>query len=112
MIAGTGAQDAVPEALRLFAVMGPLKPRLRGFERRGARRWDVVLDKGQRIMLPTDNPVQALERVIFMDQVKDLMDYDLAVVDLRIPDRATLRLSKVAANTYWQTKKAETGGTP
>lgn len=112
VIAGENAQDSVAEALRLYAVMGPLQPRLRGFERRGARRWDVVLDKGQRIMLPTENPVRALERVIFMDQVKSLLAHDLAVVDLRLPNRATLRLNEAAAETYWQTIKTKTGGTP
>ncbi len=112
VVAGEAAQEATPEALTLFNVMGPLAPRLRGFERRGGRRWDVVLDKGQRIMLPEDNPVQALERVISMDQVKDLLGYDLAVVDLRLPERATLRLNDVAAETYWETIKAKTGGAP
>ena len=35
-------------------------PRVRGLERMGERRWDVVLDHGQRIMLPQDRPVPAL----------------------------------------------------
>ena len=112
VVAGEAVVEAVPEALELFSVMGPLVPRLRGFERRGARRWDVVLDKGQRIMLPTDKPVQALQRVISMDQVKDLLDFDLAVVDLRLQDRATLRLNEAAAQSYWETIKTNTGGTP
>lgn len=112
VVAGEGAQEAVSEALELFAVMGPLLPRLRGFERRGARRWDVVLDRGQRIMLPPEEAAQALRRVIAMDQAKDLLNYDLAVVDLRLRDRATLRLNEVGAGTYRQTIKTKAGGTP
>ncbi|MCL4147977.1 UNVERIFIED_CONTAM: hypothetical protein GTU68_057338, partial [Idotea baltica] len=80
VIAGGGAEDHVDEALYLIAASGPLAKRFRGLERIGERRWDVVLDRKQRILLPTDNPVQALERVIAMDGAMDLLERDLAVV--------------------------------
>ena len=43
-----------------------IRDRLRGFERIGARRWDVVLDRGQRIMLPEQGAERMLEQVIAM----------------------------------------------
>ncbi len=69
LIAGEGADEHVTEALDLVRAAGPLGARLRGLVRIGERRWDVVLDRDQRILLPEDAPVQALERVIALDQV-------------------------------------------
>ncbi|MFY0623627.1 MAG: cell division protein FtsQ/DivIB [Pelagimonas sp.] len=112
VIAGEGAHDAVAEALDLFAVTGPLRGRLRGFERMGARRWDVVLDRGQRILLPETGAVQALERTIAMDQAINikLMSRDIVAVDLRLPHRPVLRMSDQAAQQMRQIKAFEAGG--
>jgi len=52
LVAGEGAERAVPQALQLLRAAGPLGTRLRGLVRVGERRWDVVLDRGQRILLP------------------------------------------------------------
>ncbi|MGH1415975.1 MAG: cell division protein FtsQ/DivIB [Pelagimonas sp.] len=101
VIAGDGAHDAVPEALALYKVTGPLRSRLRGFERMGARRWDVVLDQGQRILLPEANPVRALERTIAMDQAIQMLARDLVVVDLRLPRRPTIRMGQDATQAMW-----------
>ena len=58
----------------------------------GARRWDVVLDNNQRLMLPEQQPVETLERIIALDQAENLLSRDLTVVDFRLVDRPTLRL--------------------
>ncbi|WP_295074167.1 cell division protein FtsQ/DivIB [Tabrizicola sp.] len=93
LIAGKGADAATPEALDLITAAGPLTPRLRGLVRMGERRWDVVLDRDQRILLPEQNPVQALERLLALDHAQDLMNRDILTVDLRSDHRPTLRLT-------------------
>lgn len=93
LIAGDGADAATPEALDLIAAAGPLTPRIRGLIRMGDRRWDVVLDRNQRILLPEQNPVQALERLLALDHAQDLMNRDILTVDLRSDHRPTLRLT-------------------
>lgn len=93
LIAGDGADAATPEALQLIAAAGPLTPRLRGLVRMGDRRWDLVLDRNQRILLPEKNPVQALERLLALDHAQDLMNRDVLAVDLRSDHRPTLRLT-------------------
>jgi cell division protein FtsQ len=93
LIAGEGADLATPEALDLIAAAGPLTPRLRGLVRMGGRRWDLVLDRDQRVLLPEDNPVQALERLLALDHAQDLMNRDILTVDLRSDHRPILRLS-------------------
>lgn len=93
LVAGAGADGAMPEALALFAAAGPLAPRVRGLVRVGERRWDLVLDREQRVLLPETNPVQALERLLALDQAQDVMNRDILTVDLRSDHRPTLRLT-------------------
>ncbi|MBS9716873.1 cell division protein FtsQ/DivIB [Pseudohalocynthiibacter aestuariivivens] len=96
LLTGEGAELAVPEALDLFAAAEPLASRVRGLVRMGERRWDVALDRNQRILLPEENPVEAIERVIALDHVQDLMARDLVVIDMRNQNRPTVRLAETA----------------
>lgn len=96
VIAGEGADGKVDEALQLFAAAGPLEPRMRGLVRIGDRRWDVVLDRDQRILLPEDDPVSALQRVAALDSAQDLMARDLTIMDMRNSARPTVRLAAPA----------------
>ncbi|MDO5643597.1 MAG: cell division protein FtsQ/DivIB [Paracoccus sp. (in: a-proteobacteria)] len=98
LIAGEGADKASAEAMRIFAAAGPLLPRLRGLQRVGERRWDVVLDRGQRILLPAEGGVTALERLIALDQAEDLLGRDVTIVDLRDGTRPTARIGIEAQN--------------
>lgn len=107
LIAGEGAQDHIAEALALFRNAKPVADRLRGLVRMGDRRWDVVLDRDQRILLPTDNPVAALDRVIVLHQARDMLDRDVAVVDMRNGDRPTLRMNKEAAGAFRRVRHTE-----
>ena len=99
LIAGDGADLAVPEALALIDAAGPILPRVRGLVRRGERRWDLVLDHGQRIMLPAKGAVIAMEAVIALDRAQDMLGRDIAAVDLRNPSRPVMRLGIDARNT-------------
>ncbi|QBX36184.1 cell division protein FtsQ [Paracoccus liaowanqingii] len=99
MISGEGAELATVEALALFDAAGPILPRVRGLVRRGERRWDLVLDHGQRILLPETGAVIALEAAIAMDRAEDMLGRDIVTVDLRDPQRPVLRLGVDARNT-------------
>lgn len=96
VIAGEGADAAVPEALRLVLAAGPLGPRVRGLVRMGERRWDLVLDRDQRILLPEAGPEAALERLIALDAAQGVLGRDILAVDLRLPERPALRLAPFA----------------
>ncbi len=109
LIAGEGAERHVEEALKLLASSGPLKPRLRGLVRVGERRWDVVLDRDQVIMLPETNPLGALAQVIAINQAKDLLERDVSHVDMRRPNRPTLRLSDAALSEMERLRAVELG---
>ncbi|MEQ6203588.1 cell division protein FtsQ/DivIB [Sulfitobacter sp. HNIBRBA2951] len=97
LIAGEGADAHVPQALELIEAASPLGKRLRGLVRVGARRWDVVLDREQRIMLPAKDALRALERVIALDQAQDILSRDIARVDMRLEGRPTVQMTNEAA---------------
>lgn len=96
LITGDGARETLAEGLALYGVAGPVLPRMRAVVRMGERRWDVVLDRGQRVLLPTEDPIAAFERVIALDQAKDLLERDVSVVDMRNAHRPTIRLNEPA----------------
>ncbi|EYD71233.1 cell division protein FtsQ/DivIB [Limimaricola hongkongensis] len=96
LIAGDGAREKIDEALALFAAAAPVADRVRGLVRMGERRWDLVLDRDQRILLPAANPVPALERVMALDGAEDMLARDIAAVDIRNEDRPTIRLTEQA----------------
>jgi cell division protein FtsQ len=110
LIAGDGADKAVQQALALYDAARPLGDRLRGFVRIGERRWDVVLDRDQRILLPSDRPVRALERVIALNQAQDMMDRDVAIIDMRLADRPTLRMTAEATQNWWRIRDINQNG--
>jgi cell division protein FtsQ len=96
LIAGEGADEAVPEALHLLATAAPIRARLRGLVRMGERRWDLLLDRNQRILLPAAAADLALERLLAFDAAQGLLKRDITAVDLRLPARPALRLAPYA----------------
>jgi cell division protein FtsQ len=105
LIVGEGAARHVPEALRLHQTAAVLGERLMGIVRMGDRRWDVVLDRQQRILLPEADPLQALERVIALDKAEDVLSRDVARVDMRLTHRPTVQMSKDATEAWWNIKQ-------
>ncbi len=112
LVVGEGAQDAVTEAMMLFAAARPLAAKLRGLVRVGGRRWDVVLNGDQRILLPERAPVSALNQVLALDQAQDLLARDLTIVDMRNPLRPTLRMAENATDELRRIKALDLGEPP
>ena len=105
LLVGDAANTRVAEALELFRTATPLNTRLRGLVRMGARRWDVVLDRDQRIMLPETQPVQALERVIALENAQEVLSRDVARVDMRLAQRPTVQMNKEDTQEWWRIRQ-------
>ena len=93
VVIGVGAPEAIAEALALFRTVPDLRPRLRAFVRVGERRWNVALDRGLTILLPEEGAEPALARVMALHYGEELLDRDLAVIDMRLGARPTLRMT-------------------
>jgi cell division protein FtsQ len=61
------------------------------------RRWSLHLKGGIEVLLPENDPEQALQTLARLDRAKKLLARDIIMVDLRLPDRVTVRLSDAAA---------------
>jgi cell division protein FtsQ len=109
LIAGTGADGHVPEALALLGEARAVAERVRGLVRVGERRWDLVLDRDQVVKLPEAEPVAALGRVMALDAADDLLERDLTVVDMRDARRPMLRLTPHAVAELERLRAATTG---
>lgn len=109
LLAGEGAEKHVPEALALLAAAEPVRGRVRGLVRIGNRRWDVVLDREQRILLPDHNPIPAFEQVMALVQTRDLLERDITVVDMRNQNRPTLRMGRPAIAEMRRIRAAHPG---
>lgn len=116
-VSGRGADAAIAEVAPLLAAAGPLAPRILGFKRRGERRWDMVLDRSQVVLLPAGQPgdapgaaaVAALEHLLARDAAQDLFARDITVFDMRLAERPTLRLSEAAARELRRIRALEAG---
>ncbi|UOA27710.1 cell division protein FtsQ/DivIB [Pseudosulfitobacter sp. DSM 107133] len=110
LVAGDGADKAVAEALTLVEAAAPLGSRLRGVVRVGLRRWDLVLDRNQRVLLPEEGAVSALERVIALENAQDLLTRDVARVDMRLAQRPTVKMNEAATQEWWRIRQIEMNG--
>nr|WP_040650777.1 cell division protein FtsQ/DivIB [Roseovarius sp. 217] len=101
VVAGEGAPEQVAEALDVLHAAAPMGLELRGLVRMGERRWDLVLSDGKRVLLPESGAVRALERVMVLHGAQDMLERDLAAVDMRIAARPTIRLNEAAMEDWW-----------
>jgi cell division protein FtsQ len=77
------------------------------------RRWNLRLTTGIDVRLPEADVEQALDRLVALDREKKLLSRDIVAVDLRLPDRVTVRLSDAAAQARedaLKEKKKKKGG--
>jgi cell division protein FtsQ len=97
LVVGAGAA----ERAKMFLALIERYPALRDFVRAavlvGERRWNLRLKNGIDVRLPETGLERALERLAALDREKNLITRDIAVIDLRLADRVTVRLSDRAA---------------
>jgi len=91
LLAGEGAPEQVAGLFLLLQDVKPIADRLRSAVFVGQRRWSLILDGGLQIRLPEEGAGEALKRVLELDRSDQLLSRDLSVIDLRLPDRITLR---------------------
>ncbi len=78
--------------LRLYpAIRGKVSAAIRVDD----RRWDLLTKNGKRVMLPEKGVVEALKKMVGLEQKYKILGQDYALIDLRLADR--LRLGKKLA---------------
>ena len=97
LVVGEGADKRASEIVAAVAATPELSGRVRGATLVSQRRWNLTLDNGVVVRLPEDNPEQALKALAGLERKGKVLEKDILAVDMRMPDRATFRLSEQAA---------------
>lgn len=93
LFVGRDAETAAAAIDEEFSNWPAIASRVKAFVRVGGRRWDVHLDNGVIVRLPEGNVAGALALLNRFDQEQQVLSRDIALVDLRLPDRVAVRLT-------------------
>jgi cell division protein FtsQ len=97
LIVGPGADTRAHDFLGLLDRYPDIRQQLRASILVGQRRWNLRLKNGLDVRLPETGVASALDRLVALDRDTKLLSRDIVAVDLRLPDRVTVRLSEAAA---------------
>jgi cell division protein FtsQ len=97
LVVGPDANKHARAYVALLQEAGPLRSRIRGATLVSGRRWTLKLDNGLDVRLPETGADEAMRRLERLAREQKLLDRDIIAVDLRQPDRVTLRLTEEAA---------------
>jgi cell division protein FtsQ len=106
LVVGPGAQRQANEFLGILDRYPDIRSMLRASILVAERRWNLRLTNGIDVRLPETDVEGALDRLIKLDHDKKLLSRDIAMVDLRLVDRVSVRLSDAAAQTRDEALKA------
>lgn len=106
LVVGAGAERESPELLALVARYPVIARQVGASVLVADRRWNLHLKNGVEILLPESEPEQALKTLADLDREKKLLSRDIALVDLRLSDRVTVRQSDAAAAVRDEALKA------
>jgi cell division protein FtsQ len=96
-VVGPGAHRQAKDFLALLDRYPAIRDHVRASILVAERRWNLKLKNGIDVRLPETGVEQALEMLVGLDRDKHLITRDIAAIDLRLPDRVTVRLSDAAA---------------
>jgi cell division protein FtsQ len=97
LVVGAGAETRAKEFLALLNRHPAMRDLVRASVLVGERRWNLRLKNGIEVRLPEAGVAAALERLVALDGETNLITRDIVIIDLRLPDRVTVRLSDAAA---------------
>jgi cell division protein FtsQ len=113
LVVGKGAEREARDFLVIVERYPEIRSALRASVLIAERRWNLRLKNGIDVRLPENNVDQALDQLVALDHDKKLLSRDIVSVDLRLPDRVTVRLSDAAAQARedaLKEKKKKKGG--
>ena len=97
LVVGKGAETRAKEFLTLLAQYPQVRSQVKAIVYVGERRWNLRLADGVDVRLPEFEVEKALATLTRMDKESGLFSRDITAIDMRLPDRLTVRLSEAAA---------------
>ena len=106
LVVGRGAERAARDFIGLIDRHPDIRSALRASILVAERRWNLRLANGIDVRLPETGVEAALDRLAELDRDKKILSRDITAIDLRLPDRVTVRLSDTAAQARDEALKA------
>ena len=91
LIVGPGAPAAARVLLDALTERPVIQSHVVAASRISERRWDLHLKNGTNIMLPEGHEIEALDRLLVLQQETALLERPLQAIDMRLGDRLVLR---------------------
>jgi cell division protein FtsQ len=105
LVVGEGAEKRAADFLKLLDTYPQVRDQMRAAILVAQRRWNLKLKNGIDVRLPEFEPARAIETLIALDRDKQILSRDILAIDLRLPDRVTVRLSEAAGEARDQAFK-------
>ncbi len=97
LFVGRDAETTAAAFYARFEQWPEISKRVKAYVRVAGRRWDLILDNGINIKLPEHDLDRAMQVLSTMEEGQQLLERDIAAVDLRLEDRTTVQLTPEAA---------------
>ena len=97
LVVGTGAETRAKDFFALLDRYPQVRSVTKAVILVGERRWNLRLNDGLDVRLPENDVGNALATLTKLDQEDRLFSRDITAIDMRLPDRLTVRLSEDAA---------------
>lgn len=115
IVVGEGAQNHVVEIVEALDLVPGVRSQVRAAIRVADRRWTLKMRNGIDVRLPEKGLDDSLAQLAVLDRDKQILTRDVTVIDLRLPDRVSVRLSDAAyearqAELKAKAKAAKKGG--
>jgi cell division protein FtsQ len=107
LFVGDGAATRAKDFLTLLERYPDLREQLRASVLVAERRWNLRLKNGVDVRLPEFDVARALDQLVGLDRDKKILSRDIVSIDLRLPDRVTVRMSEAAAQAREEALKAK-----
>ena len=109
LVVGEGANTRAKDFVALIEKTPELKARIRAGSLIGERRWNLTMTNGILVRLPEQGADEALQRLARAEREQKILERDILSIDLREPDRMTVRLAAEPAETRLEAAKKKMG---
>lgn len=115
IVVGDGAEKNVGQIVEALSLVPGVRDKVRAAIRVADRRWTLKMSNGIDVRLPEHGLIDALQQLAVLDRDKSLLTRDVTIIDLRLADRVSVRLSDAAyearqADLKAKAKAAKKGG--
>ncbi len=96
LVVGPGAAERAAPFVDRVAAHETLAAKVKGYVLVGERRWNLRLANGLTVKLPEFGADEAMAAIEAMEAQSELLQRDIATVDMRLPDRIVVRMTEEA----------------